>query len=133
MNHSKKWKKRKCLEFVLLLWSSSWNWKLNLALSIPLFFILIRRAKAIFWGLTVISSNKTINFSILSISLSWSVDFDFGHFSRALYIFEELPTKIWEFFELPSGVATIFCLYKGISQKYKGKNIVLDHFCSHFS
>jgi hypothetical protein len=36
-------------------------------------------------------------------------------------ICQELPKKNSGFLELWFGVAILFCVYKGISQKYKGK------------
>jgi hypothetical protein len=42
----------------------------------------------------------------------------------------EPPKQISSRFDEKQIVATTFCVYKGISKKYKGK-YATDHFCSH--
>ena len=57
-----------------------------------------------------------------SLSLiSKIVKFDFDNLSRAVSIYQELEKKKKSgFLELWFGVAIHFCVYKGISKKYKG-------------
>ena len=62
---------------------------------------------------------------VISLSLiSKIVEFDFGNLSRAVSICQELPKKKSGFLELWFGVAIHFCVYKGISKKYKGKFVI---------